>query len=70
MNSLYNYNDKTLKVHLISDSTGETIQLALSACMAQFPSVKSDIETWNFINNSSKIKEVIKKIHTNLMESS
>ena len=65
MNSLYNYNNKTLKVHLISDATGETIQLALSACMAQFPSVKSDIETWNFINNSSKIKEVIKKIKLN-----
>ncbi len=62
MNSLYNNKNKVLKVHLISDATGETIQLALSACMAQFPSIKPDIEIWNFVNNSSKIVDVIKKI--------
>ncbi len=62
MNSIYNVKSKTLKVHLISDATGDTIQMTHSACMAQFPSVKSEVVTWNFVNNTSRISEVIKKI--------
>ena len=62
MNSIYNVKDKILKVHLISDATGDTIQMTHSACMAQFPSVKSDVETWNFVNNTSRISEVIQSI--------
>ena len=40
MNSIYNKKKKEINIHLVSDSTGETIENTVSATISQFPDVK------------------------------
>ena len=40
MNKIYNKRKKEITIHFVSDSTGETIDAAVAAVIAQFPEVK------------------------------
>ena len=61
MNNIFNKKENIFKVHLVSDSTGETVQRCLSACMAQFPSVTPKIKTWYFINTENKLENLLEQ---------
>ena len=39
MNKIYNKQKKEINIHLVSDSTGETIENTVSATISQFPDV-------------------------------
>ena len=40
MNNIYNDITKEITIHFVSDSTGETIDNAVSATVSQFPGLK------------------------------
>ena len=39
MNNIFNKLKKEINIHLVSDSTGETIENTVSATISQFPNV-------------------------------
>ncbi len=53
---------KTFHLHLVSDSTGETLNMVSRACLVQFEGVQATEHVWSMIRRKSMIKEVIKGI--------
>lgn len=49
-------------IHLVSDSSGETVQSITKACIAQFPETAFDLHNYALINRNFKIEEVIELI--------
>ena len=56
---------KSLHLHLISDSTGETVSLVARATLVQFEDVDTTEHIWALVRNQSQISEVIAGIKAN-----
>ena len=52
-------------LHLISDSTGETVDAVARACLSQFDSVKPIRHVWNMVRSSGQLNEIITEIEAN-----
>ena len=56
---------KTFHLHLVSDSTGDTVAMAARACLVQFDDLKTTQHAWTMIRNKARMKEVISGIEAN-----
>ncbi len=56
---------KTLHLHLVSDSTGETVSLVGRASAAQFDDIETTEHVWRMVHNKTQVKEVITAIRNN-----
>jgi len=56
---------KTFHVHLVSDSTGETVSMVARACLVQFKDIESIEHIWSMIRTQARIKKVLKSIKAN-----
>ena len=48
-----------LHIHLVSDSTGETVTLVARACLAQFDHVILEEHLWSLVRSAEKVQEII-----------
>lgn len=55
-------NNKLINIHLISDSTGETLSSVARAVVSQFEGVESKDFIWPLVRTKSQITEVVKSI--------
>lgn len=55
----------TLHLHLVSDSTGETVSLVGRASLAQFDDIEPTEHAWRMIRNKTQVKEVLTGIEKN-----
>ena len=53
---------KKIHVHLVSDSTGETVTLVARACLAQFENINAEHHHWSLVRKQSKIKEILQSV--------
>jgi len=53
---------KTFHIHLISDSTGETVSVVARACLAQFDEIEPIEHAWSLIRTSVQVKEILESI--------
>ncbi|WP_333023156.1 pyruvate, water dikinase regulatory protein [Wolbachia endosymbiont of Pentidionis agamae] len=53
---------KTLNLHLVSDSSGETVVAVAKAALKHFSSVEVVEYVWSFINQKEQIRNVLEKI--------
>jgi regulator of PEP synthase PpsR (kinase-PPPase family) len=51
-----------LNIHLITDSTGETVSNVCNAVLSQFPSLKPRVFLWPFVTNLQQIDMVVQGI--------
>lgn len=58
-------NVKSFHLHLVSDSTGETVGLVARACLAQFENIETTEHLWNMIRSEDQAKGVITAIKEN-----
>lgn len=58
-------NIKTFHLHLVSDSTGETVGLVARACLVQFDAIEATEHLWNMIRSEDQVEEVITGIKKN-----
>ncbi|HET8726976.1 MAG TPA: pyruvate, water dikinase regulatory protein [Alphaproteobacteria bacterium] len=56
---------KTFHLHLVSDSTGETIQSVARACTAQFEGVEPLEHFWNLVRTDRQLDLVLEDIQRN-----
>ena len=49
---------QTLHIHLVSDSTGETVHQVARACVAQFPSVTTVEHVWTLVRSEAHLHAV------------
>ncbi len=59
MNKIYNERKKEITVHFVSDSTGETIDAAVVAVIAQFPEVKKKEFFWPMVRSVDQINKIL-----------
>lgn len=52
----------SLLIHKVSDSTGETLDVVVRACLGQFPDVKVEEKRWTMVRNKSMVSEVLEGI--------
>jgi len=50
---------KHLHLHMVSDSTGETVSLVARSCIAQFGGVVAEEHFWNMVRHKHQLDEVI-----------
>ena len=50
-----NSNNKKLVIHLVSDSTGETVHQVARACIAQFPNVTTIEHVWTLVRSEAHL---------------
>ena len=65
MNKIYNKDLNKITIHIVSDSTGETINRAVTATIAQFPSVNKEEVFWPMVRSDKQVDEVVDFITTN-----
>lgn len=53
---------KHLHLHMISDSTGETVSLVARSCIAQFEDVVGEEHFWNLVRNEKQLDEIIETL--------
>ncbi len=58
-------NVKTFHLHLVSDSTGETVGLVARACLAQFDAIEATEHLWTMIRSEDQVEEIISGIKKN-----
>ncbi len=56
---------KTFHVHLVSDSTGETVSVVARACLVQFNDTEPIEHVWSMVRTQVQIKKVLKSIKAN-----
>ena len=56
--------DKIVNIHLISDSTGETLSSVSRAVLSQFEGVESNDFIWPLIRTKSQIEKVVDSIES------
>jgi regulator of PEP synthase PpsR (kinase-PPPase family) len=61
MNKIYSKIKKELTIHFVSDSTGETIDAAVVAVMAQFPEVKKKEYFWPLVRSKDQIQQILEE---------
>ncbi len=49
-------------LHLVSDSTGETVSMLVQACLVQFEDVTVEEHVWPMVRNKTEVKKVLKNI--------
>ena len=49
---------ETLHIHLVSDSTGETVHQVARACIAQFPGVTSIEHVWTLVRSEAHLTKL------------
>ena len=49
---------QTLHIHLVSDSTGETVHQVARACVAQFPNVTTVEHVWTLVRSEAHLHAV------------
>ncbi|PIW26028.1 MAG: phosphoenolpyruvate synthase regulatory protein [Rhodospirillales bacterium CG15_BIG_FIL_POST_REV_8_21_14_020_66_15] len=54
---------KDFHLHLISDSTGETVSLVARACLAQFDGVQAHEHMWSMVRSPEQIDQILDVIH-------
>lgn len=59
MNRIYNKKKKEITIHFVSDSTGETIDAAVVAVLAQFPEVKKKEFFWPMVRSVEQIENIL-----------
>ncbi|HCD79052.1 MAG TPA: phosphoenolpyruvate synthase regulatory protein, partial [Alphaproteobacteria bacterium] len=45
-----------LHLHLVSDSTGETVHQIARACLAQFPEVRATEHVWTLVRSDTHVE--------------
>ena len=65
MNKIYNKQKKEINIHLVSDSTGETIENTVSATISQFPDVNRKEFQWPMTRTEDQIKDITKNLKRN-----
>ncbi len=56
---------KSFHLHLVSDSTGETVGLVARACLVQFDPIETNEHLWAMVRSKDQVEEVIKGIREN-----
>jgi len=56
---------KTFNLHLVSDSTGETVGSVARAALAQFEAVEAEEYSWTLVRSKTQIDRVIEGINQN-----
>lgn len=56
---------KTFHLHLVSDSTGETVSSVSRAALSQFDNVDADEHTWTLVRTRSQMEKVVIGIQNN-----
>lgn len=56
---------KNIHLHLVSDSTGETVSLVARACLAQFEDVNAKNHDWSLIRTEDQVDEILNAIEKN-----
>ena len=56
---------KNIHLHLVSDSTGETVSLVARACLAQFEEVTAENHNWTLVSESIQLEEILVSIEEN-----
>ena len=54
--------ENKVEIHLISDSTGETVSRALEAVISQFPQVNKKVYQWNLVKYNKEIENILKNV--------
>ena len=65
MNNIYNKQKKEINIHLVSDSTGETIENTVSATISQFPGVNRKEFFWPMTRTEDQIKDITENLKKN-----
>ncbi|MBL6957411.1 MAG: kinase/pyrophosphorylase [Rhodospirillales bacterium] len=52
-------------IHLVSDSTGETVSLVSRACLVQFDGIETTEHIWSMIRNQKLVEEALEGIGAN-----
>lgn len=57
--------EQTLHIHLVSDSTGETVHQVVRACVAQFPHVVTTEHVWTLVRSKSHLESLCQGLDRN-----
>ena len=57
--------DTTLHIHLVSDSTGETVHQITRACVAQFSNVRTTEHVWTLVRSLNHVEAVFAGVDRN-----
>jgi len=57
--------DATLHIHLVSDSTGETVHQITRACVAQFSNVRTTEHVWTLVRSHNHVDAVFAGVDRN-----
>lgn len=57
--------DTTFHIHLVSDSTGETVHQIARACVAQFPDVRTIEHVWTLVRSLNHVDAVFAGLERN-----
>ena len=50
---------KQLHLHLLSDSTGETLDMVAKACLAQFDNIEAIPHLWSMVRSEGHLDRVL-----------
>ncbi len=53
---------KTLHVHLVSDSTGDTVHRVAQACLSQFDMIETEEHVWSLVRGSVQIENLMRGV--------
>ncbi len=53
---------RSFVLHLVSDSTGETVSLISRACLVQFDDIEVDEKIWPMVRGANRVNEVLKAV--------
>jgi len=56
---------KTFHIHLVSDSTGETVDHVSRASLVQFPDIEAVEHVWTLVRSTEQLEKVIRSIEEN-----
>lgn len=50
---------RTVSIHLVSDSTGDTVHAVARACIVQFEGVEPDMHIWSLVRSANHMSKVL-----------
>jgi len=56
---------KAFHLHLVSDATGETVNILARACLVQFDNIQATEHLWTMVRSEAQVKEVLESIKEN-----
>ena len=57
--------EQTLHIHLVSDSTGETVHQVARACLAQYADVKTIEHVWTLVRTPEHLEALFEGLNRN-----